>query len=323
MTELPAGTPLSPAFPAVPLPATGADIAAQIAAWAGSPAMTALLAEFGHLPPATGDAGALLDDLDRFSAARWDYRRGLERHQAVAETFPPATDALIHAAAAALGLADRMRPASGEYDHVLVLGGGVRTMLARSDLAAALVHGGVRTGTVAGLGSLRPLTGQEEIARQAGLAACPTEGDAVHEALRRAFALGPPTVTDAGALGPDPGQAWWLRSHPDATPPVHVLAAPSTRPGQRANTADTYTGWADLVVADPAGARLLLVTTDMFVPFQHCDAVRLLGLRHGCAVDTVGFPTAANPWLPPARTYEILQEIRSAIRSMRGLYEAL
>ena len=308
------------AFEAVPLPSTGADIAAQITAWAASPAMTALLAEFGHVPPGGGDAGALLDDLDRFSAARWDYRKGLERHQAQAETFPPATDALIHAAAAGLGLADRAVPAARDYDHVLVLGGGVRTMLARSDLAAALVHGGVRAGAIAGLGSLRPLTGQDEIARSAGLAPCPTEGDAVHEALRRAFGLRTPAVTREGVLGAEP---WWLRSHPDATPPVHVLAAASTRPGQRANTADTYTGWAELVAPDPSGARLLLVTTDMFVPFQHCDAVRLLGLRHGCSVETVGFATAANPWVPAARTFEILQEVRSAIRSMQGLLQAL
>jgi hypothetical protein len=40
-------------------------------------------------------------------------------------------------------------------------------------------------------------------------------------------------------------------------------------------------------------------------------------------VETVGFATAANPWVPAARTFEILQEVRSAIRSMQGLLQAL
>jgi hypothetical protein len=304
------------AFPAVALPSTRA----QIVEWVTSEAMAALLAAFGHVPAGAGDPAALLDDLDRFTADRWNYRKDRERNEAETETFPPATDALIRAATAALGLAGRLAPAARDYDHLLVLGGNVRTMLARSELAAALVRGGVRTGTVAGLGSLRPLAGQEEIAREAGLRPCRTEGDAMHEALRRVFPVESAPITRAGTRA---GAAWWLRSHPDATPPLHVLAAPFTQAGERADTADTYTGWAELVCPDPDGARLLVVTTDLFVPYQHCEAVRLLGLPYGCSVDTVGFPTAANPWVRPARTSDILQEVRAAIRSMGRLLRAV
>jgi hypothetical protein len=63
---------------------------------------------------------------------------------------------------------------------------------------------------------------------------------------------------------------------------------------------------------------VLVVTTDLFVPFQHCDAVRLLGLPYGCAVETVGFDTSTT-----VRTFELLQEVRSAIRSMRALADAV
>ena len=106
-------------------------------------------------------------------------------------------------------------------------------------------------------------------------------------------------------------------------PTVHVLAAPSTRPGQRANTADTLTGWANLVRLPAAGTRILMVTTDIFVPFQHCDAVRLLGLRYGCEVETVGFDSTANRWVPPPSTAAVLQEVRSAIRSVQALHQAI
>jgi len=303
-------------YPGAPLPGGDREsVTAGIAAWLGSAAMTALFDAFGHRLPSGGPLGDRLAEAERFSI-RWDYRNGLERHQAIGETFAPGLDALIRGTTAALGLADCATPATDRYDHVLVLGGGIRTMLARANLAATVLSRGVAASTVAGLGSTRPLEGQEEIARELGLRPCPTEGDAVDEALRHEFGLGEPT-------GVEGGDGWWIRHHADARPPVHVLAAPSTRPGQRANTADTFVGWAELLPGAARGARLLLVTTDMFVPFQHCDAVRVLGLGYGAVIETIGFATATSRWVRPSRTFEVLQEVRSAIRSMQLLHDAL
>jgi hypothetical protein len=68
---------------------------------------------------------------------------------------------------------------------------------------------------------------------------------------------------------------------------------------------------------------VLLVTTDLYVPYQHCDAVRVLGLGHGYGVDTVGLDPARYPdLLVPTTTAKLLQEIRSAIRAMRALCDA-
>jgi hypothetical protein len=91
----------------------------------------------------------------------------------------------------------------------------------------------------------------------------------------------------------------------------------------RANTADGFVGWAELLPGAAHGAQLLLVTTDMFVPFQHCDAVRVLGLGYGATIETIGFATATSRWVRAARTFEVLQEVRSAILSMRLLHAAL
>lgn len=304
-------------FTAEPLPtvAPGGDrdaLTDGMMTWLTSPAMTALLDAFGFAPLPRAPLADSLAAAGRCSE-RWDYRKGRERHEAVPETFPPALDDLIRATTRALGLVGRQEPPAATYDHVLVLGGGVRTMLARATLAADLIRSGLLAATVAGLGSMRPLEGEEETTRRFGLRPCPTEGDAVHEALRATFRLNGPS---AGRSGSD----WWVRSYPESAPQVHVLAAPSTRPGIRANTADTLTGWARLVAPHVEGARLLLVTTDMYVPFQHCDAVRVLGLGFGCAIDTVGFSTASNPYVAPARTFEVLQEVRSAIHAMQALH---
>jgi hypothetical protein len=286
---------------------TPESIEESIAAWVGGPALTALLDDFGLGPLPRGSLGERLEALAAASD-RWDYRRGAERFQAVGETFADDRAARIGAAAAALGFVDHREPAHDAYDHVLVLGGGVLTMRARADLAAGVLRGRVGTGTIAGLGSMRPLDDPQ----------CPTEGDAVDAALRRAFGLGRPTGIRDGVS--ELGQPWWIRSWGED---VHVLAAPSTRGGLRANTGDTLVGWAELVQPDTRGARLLLVTTDIFVPFQHCDAIRLLGLGHGCFIDTIGFSTADNPWVKTPQTFQILQEVRSAVLSMRALYRAL
>lgn len=98
--------------------------------------------------------------------------------------------------------------------------------------------------------------------------------------------------------------------------PVSVIAAASSTNG-RANTVDTYREWESTEVAD--GDRLLLVTTTYFVPFQHCDAIRVFGLgRHRCGIDTIGVaPEYA------LTTTDHLMEIRSAVRSMRALHTAL
>jgi hypothetical protein len=289
---------MTPSFEPVPLP-SGDDIAAGIAAWVDSPPLAALLADFGQGPLPNGSLVERLSALEAISAHAWDYRRGRERHEAVGETFPDERVALIRAVATALGLAGRRPPACRSYDHLLVLGGGVRTMMARAELAVAVLHDGVDVSAVAGLGCVRKLDKQVE-----GLPLCPTEGDAVDLALRRAFGLGAPTGTRAGVT--DAGQPWWVRSYQDSDPMVDVLAAPATRPCIQANTADTLVGWAEFVQPTAKGSRLLVVTTDIFVAFQHCDTVRLLGLPYGCTLETIGFDTAANPWVPATEAFAVL-----------------
>jgi hypothetical protein len=302
-------------FEPMPLPGEGGDVAADIAAWIDSPAMAALLGEFGLEPPPPGPLADRLGTLEEASDL-WDYRNGKERWEARAETFTPERDALVHAAARALGLLGRSTPNATEYDHLLVLGAGVGPMMGRSGLAAEVLRNGTRAGTVWAMGSRRELVKQVP-----GLPECPTEDDAVMLSLRRAFGLGEPTASHEGT---DPaGWQWWTRIYADARPPVYVLTAPAVGPnGKRPTTPDGFVSWSK-TVPDPRGSRLLLVTTDLFVPFQHCAAVHALGLPLACTVDTIGFDRSASPYEPPHRTTELLQETRSAIQWMRQIALAL
>jgi hypothetical protein len=204
---------------------------------------------------------------------------------------------------------------------MIVLGGGIRVALGRSEYAARLLAGEVRVTTVAGLGSLRWRDDREDREGiRLGLPAIETEADMMTVGLDRCLDLGEPMQLRTG-------DGWWHRIWAvdrTAVAEVHVLAAASTRPGMRANTADTLIGWAEHVHTPVPSDRVLFVTNDPYVRPQHCDAIRLIGRRYGCGIETVTIDDAAmREWTRPLSTTELLQEVRSSLLAMRNLYGAL
>ncbi|WP_433281983.1 hypothetical protein [Micromonospora sp. CA-244673] len=316
------------ALPAGAAGTTRAELAAGIGAWVGSPPMRALVGHFGGDWPA-GELSAVLAGLDDFSARHWDFRDGRERPDAREPAFDPATVGLVHDTATALGLVRPVPPTLPRYAHLLVLGGLAHACLRRTAYAAHLARSGAGVaGEVAVLGSFRPLSPVElRLLADAGVHGCATEVDALDAGVRLAFGVDAP-VEEIGEAADHPHRAWSSRTYrPAGLPPVRVLAAPSGEPDRRrAHTADTQRFWAGHVrlrVGDP----VLVVTAPIYVPFQHCDALRTLAVPFGCGIDTVGVDPALaapvpvpEPTLTPGR---YLQEIRSAIRSMRALHAAL
>ncbi|GIJ43796.1 hypothetical protein Val02_06820 [Virgisporangium aliadipatigenens] len=296
----------------------GPDAAAlieSVRAWFTSPALAALVEHFGGAVP-DGPLDTVLDRVAEFSRV-WDFRGGVrERFDTDRINYLPAVDEMLRGHIRTLNLGGHP-PAHDEYDHVIVLGGGIRISMGRSGYAARLVAGGLRTRTVAGLGSLRYRDDREHReGLRLGLPPVETEADMMSVGLRHFMELPEPTThTD--------GDGWWHRVWA-GTPTVHVLAAASTRPPLRANTADTLIGWAHHVHTPGPGERVLLITNDPYVRYQQCDAVRLLGMRFGCGIETVGFDAEARrEWYRPLSTTELLQEVRSSILAMRNLHHAV
>ncbi|SDS39514.1 hypothetical protein SAMN04489716_0693 [Actinoplanes derwentensis] len=281
--------------------------------------MRALVAAFGGVLPDLA-TGPLLEWLDEFSALHWDFRNGAERFEARDWDGAPELNALVLDSARALGLVVPRAPARDGYDHLLVLGGLTAACLQRTAYAALVIAGGLTVGEVAALGSFRPLN-PAELARL-GADGDRYEVDALDLGVREAFGLATPS-TRRGSEGPPAPESWRHDTYePAGRTPVHVLAAPAS--GHRANTADTYEFWADRLRVQP-GSTVLIVTTPIYVPFQHGDAVRILSGIAGCHVETVGLdqdrlaPGMRGEPFSPGRH---LQEIRSAIRSMHRLYES-
>ena len=316
------------ALPAGAVGTTRAELTAGVRAWVDSPPMRALVGHFGGDWPA-GDLGAVLAGLDDFSARHWDFRGGRERPDAREPAFDPATVGLVLDAAAALGLVRAVPPTLPRYAHLLVLGGLAHACLRRTAYAAHLARtvAGV-DGEVAVLGSFRALSPVESrMLAGLGVHGCATEVDALDAGVRVAFGVDAPSE-EIGESADHPHRAWSSRTYrPAGAPPVRVLAAPSGEPyRRRAHTADTQRFWAGHVRLRD-GDPVLMVTAPIYVPFQHCDALRTLAVPFGCGIDTVGvdpaLATSARVPEPTLTAGRYLQEIRSAVRSMRALHGVL
>ncbi|MEV4350153.1 hypothetical protein AB0J83_37325 [Actinoplanes sp. NPDC049596] len=267
----------------------------------------------GRLPDAaTGDLLAWLDD---FSGEHWDFRRGrVERHLMGPADLGAIPPAVISRAATALGLTGTRAPARADYSHLLILGGLGATCLQRAEHAAGLWRSGrVGSPRVTGLGSFRPL--HEAELTVPALTGCRYEVDAMRVGVRDSFGLADP-VEHRGPTGPVTHQSWSITTF--EPPSVQVMAAPSAEPAtRRADTSDTYRFWARHNSPGPDDT-ILIVTSPIYVPFQHADALRLLTLPYGCTVDTVGLDTGQA--IAPER---YLQEIRSTVRSLRRLHAVI
>jgi hypothetical protein len=325
--------------------------------WVRSDAMRRLADASGWAWP--GDDVPLDEALGALVAASaaWDFRKRLfesgERH---ALTSIPAEvggdtldEGLIAAAAADLGLAGAACD-TGAFTHVAALGGMARACLNRArEAKARLDAAGGEATTVALLSAHRPLAGKEPgEAAELGWGDLSLESEAAVAAMRDVFgpAVEPEEVVASwwdGDAPPTPDGYLPSAADRDATWPdewrrrlswsqrrwhagggqglrVEVVAAPSATPlARRTNTADQLAWWAERVGLGPEH-HVLLVTTDHYVPAQHFEAVRALGLDVGCGVATCGVE-----WRPtgPYQGAAYLQEVRSALLAAERLLGAV
>jgi len=293
---------------------------AAVDRWSGSLAMARLVEAFGGT---TGDREGreLLDYLDTFSAAHWDFRRGRERNLAPDAGLSNTQSALVVENAPRLGLAGIERPTRPHYDTVLLTGGMVRAGIVKPRFVARLVEDGLSVSNIVFLGGFRPFGGDEHALASALGVVGGDEVFAMLAGMRQAFGpLGVPVVERS--VADKPHASWCEYSWSAGGIRLSVVAAPSSEPrARRANTADTFRFWA-AHRRSPAERSVLVVTTPIYVPYQAAGAVELLGVEHGLSVETVGVDARASDLgalTQQFRPQHHLQELRSAIRAMRSL----
>lgn len=278
---------------------------------------------------------------DSFNFRSRDGSTYRERSEAVTADFDDETRAEIVVCASALGLIVPEPPAHRSYDMTLVLGGGFRSPLLRARYAALLQQRGTDLGEVHLLGSPRflitnqpaekPVTSEyaPDATDELDLMVAAAELELGLDAQPTVFLCGCASATticphwryrDVAGSAEVPPEYTHERSRAlaaaDGRSRGAAISASTSRPPYRPDTSDTFDLW--VRTADPQpGQRALVVTTQVFVPFQRFDALRRLFLPHGVEVDAVGF---GADWGDRPQTAEyLLQETLSAIRSARRL----
>jgi hypothetical protein len=277
----------------------------------------------------------------RTHGTAWDTRDDDER-QVIDRTLRHGREAdEVIRLAERLGLRSSSTPASGKHTAFVALGGARLAPLCRTRHLAESSEGRRWPMHFVLLGAARELRSDErdsDNVREYALGAR-TEYDLMVHAGARWLGIDPatPRLDEHGVHPQDPHQSWGWQTWGHRRTTVHAVHAPTRRPGKRANTEEslvfTATGLggiqspprppagnadqAQTGLALAAGDSVVLGTSAIYAPFQHLDAVRVLGAGLGCRVQTVAFPIEWNrgtaPNLQSATNY--LQEIRSTFQA--------
>lgn len=344
------------AFELVPLPGTGRyageeSLEAQLDRWLRSEPLRDLAARSGWNWP---DSESVRDLAHRLAdlSADWDFRgRARARagtHFLERAAMPVERDSDIvvggntidadhvFAAAEALGLVSTRLADAADPTHLVILSGTARANVNRTRFAADLARlPGHGPRQIIGLAAHRELRDAERsTCGELGLAPTDTEWTTVRDALAQAFGLGAPdTVVESSADTGDRSlrfarSASYRWGSTDAVPVrLHVVPSPTASdPGPRpANTEHQLRWWAEHCDDLDSTSRIVLVTTQIYVPYQHLVGLRVLGTKvPGGGVSTVGVDaTRAAVETRKFTGSDYLQEVRSALLAARTLADAL
>lgn len=302
--------------------------------WLRSSALSTLVKSFGSEMPShlnTIELGAWLLDFSE----RWDFRK-LQQEATAKDTGEGSrwlvTDSatieslrdIIEQSARELGLIGVEIPSEHTYDFLWILGGARLSCLLRPRLAAHLVtKHALYCRTIALLASARPVSSTERNATDTYASDAKTEFDLINRGTEIEFNIEPSFSEERHDDSTNANKSWIIRRYnkTGSLPPIISLCAPSSEPDtRRANSVDTYEFFFNHVQVPP-GSSLLLITSQIYVPYQQLEALRTVALKHNVIMETVGFPLEWSGNLQGmAGPSNYLQEIRSTIQSANRFF---
>lgn len=305
-----------------------AQIASSIEQWLSTPSLHKLAAIFGVSVPGDFDVRGLSKWFLEFSDA-WDFRgrqkQAFDRKVGEGARWLLADGDLTEeqkksalTAALDLGLIDNDTPSSDCYDYVWILGGAKLSCLLRSRLAKqAITISKKPPKAVVMLASMRPIGDGEREATNTYAPSAATEFDLFVAAAQKVFGADSDFTEERFDDDGNANNSWIIRKYPADGYALFVIAAPSSEPEKRrANSADTYEFFFDRFKADK-GSNILLTTSQIYVPYQHLEAVRTIAIPHRINLDTIGFvPEWGGALQGMNEPSNYLQEIRSTIQAI-------
>jgi hypothetical protein len=316
------------------------EIRALLLEWLTHPSLIALVGRWGGSMP-SGAASQIVAYLVELSEV-WDFRGrnavreidarsqdagGGSRWEITAEAVSESDASLVMESATALGLVTPRAPVRQTFDFVLVLGGARLSNLFRVRRAAELLRNQkIAAENLVLLGAMRQVMPGEREATDTYAPDARTEFDLFVAALEHEMGRSESEALKEGLDDDDnPNRSWaaWYFPRTFDAPPTYVLAAPSAEPDvRRANSSDAYSFFAGRLDPHPESS-CLLVTSQIYVPYQHLEAVRTLAVPRTLDLETVGhshWGGSAQGLREPAN---YLQEIRSTILSASRLLDAI
>lgn len=293
----------------------------NISTWLHSDAFIELVKLSGGNVKETGSIKEKISYYNKFSEV-WDYRKtkanGGERWMIQEDAFLSDQKTIIMDCVTLLGLRDVVEP-SRQPDYVLPLGGARLANLDRCIAANNVCSKYPRNEIlVVALTGMRPINDIERPFLEQYAPGAQTEYEAMCGGMSKAFNLSKEAYEEKVHEHENLNLAWAERQYYDNHRRICVLSAPSSDPGRRPNSMDTFKFFMERYKLKP-GANILLVTSCIYVPFQLMKFTDL-ALEKGIYVDCIG--NKSQPGSPSVlNVASYLQELKATINAIYALSE--
>jgi uncharacterized protein rv3785/MT3893 len=257
---------------------------------------------------------------------KWDYRSRQQtenkenaRWLISEENFTSEQNKAIDQASFDLNLRENSIPSRNRYDYIWVLGGAKLSCLLRTRLAKEVYDKlQQEPSKIAMLASFRPLNDSERQATDTYARCAETEFDLFLEAHKLFFNSKIIQTEESSLDERNPNKKWKIINFENNT---SIFSSPSREPeARRANSLDTYLFFMERHSVKP-GSKILLVTSEIYVPYQHLEALRSVAIPFNVEIETIGFPAEWGGELQGMSNKEhYLQELRSTIQSLSRLW---
>ena len=292
-------------------------VCAQIEQWITTPKFVSLLHAYGYEETTNQSLQSRVESLIKFSD-KWDFRamQGSARWEIAEQEMENDMKKLIFETATTQGLKGCVAPAKREYDYIFVLGGARMSCMFRMKYAKEICDTyNLSVKNIVGLAGMRPIMDSERNATDTYAPHAKTEFDLMRAAMNQVYGSVELQLKKEDVTS-NLNESWAIEEYRFKDREIALLAAPSKEPEKRrANTADTFSFFMEEKQVKK-GKTILLITSQIYVPYQQLEAVRILGMPYSHSIETVGF---TNEWslglqgLQKPENY--LQEMRSVLQS--------
>ena len=292
----------------------------DIEEWLDSDALLTLIKLFGGVAPLHKTVQEKILWTNQFVDI-WDYRRsqsatgGHERWAIYDDEFVSQNADLIIMCAKTLGMVDP-QPINFTPNYILPLGGARYSNYLRPKKSKEICDTVDGTISVIALSGFRMIADEERKAVDSYAPGSRTEYDAINKGIELAFGLNSDAFTEIKKENINPNLTFCLREYITNSNKLRIssLAAPSSDPSRRANSRDTFEYFVKHF-AIPSDSKVLLVTSQIYVPFQTLKFMDIAIDNRFC-FSCIGYKDNKSNLSKPSN---YLQEIKATVNAMAEL----